>query len=128
MEKFAAARSNKLSTPPSVTSGSGTSRTDESAGSDRLAARQRNQFLAMLLNMSWQLAVVVLVPVIGGVFIDKAMSSSPVFLVVGLILALGGTVLVLWRTMRTASQLPVPKLSDAERRAIAKSYEEDDSE
>ena len=86
----------------------------------------RSAFLVAALNMSWQLAIVVLVPIIGGAELDKAFKTSPVLVFVGLALALVGTVGVMWRTVQQASRLPVPKLTDAERRQIQKQYEEDD--
>jgi uncharacterized membrane protein len=79
-------------------------------------------------NMSWQLAVVVLVPVIGGVQLDKVLDTSSVFTFIGLGLALLGSAVVIWRTLQAANRLPVPKLSDAQRRAIQKQYEEEDNE
>jgi uncharacterized membrane protein len=76
--------------------------------------------------MSWQLAVVVLVPVIGGVELDKVFHATYVFVIAGLIVAMIGSGAVLWRTMQAANRLPVPKLTDEQKRAIQKSYEEDD--
>ena len=77
--------------------------------------------------MSWQLAIVVLVPIIGGVELDKAFGSSHICLFIGLALAAVGTIAVLWRAIvQAADRLPVPKLTDAQRNEIRKSYEEDD--
>lgn len=76
--------------------------------------------------MSWQLAVVVLVPIIGGVELDRAFKNTNMWLFVGLAAALIGSGVVMWRTMQAANRLPVPKLTDAQRRAIQKSYQEDD--
>ena len=106
------------STPPSF-------RGDTESGTTR---NQRADFLVMVANMSWQLAVVVLVPVVGGVQLDKVFKTSPVLLFVGLALALVGTVLVMWRTMQVANTLPVPKLSAAQKEAIKKEYEAEDEE
>ena len=92
---------------------------------DRVAT-DRATFFVAFLNMSWQLAIAVLVPIIGGVMLDKKLGTPHVFLFVGLALALLGTVLVLWRTMQEANKLPVPKLTDAQRREIQRQYEEDD--
>lgn len=80
----------------------------------------------MALNMSWQLAAAVLIPILAGVALDKKLGSSPLFLFAGLALAVLGSVAVMWRTMQAANRLPVPKLTDAQRRAVRKSYEEDD--
>lgn len=88
----------------------------------------RKQFTVMALNMSWQLAVIVLLPVIGGVELDKALHTSEVWLFAGLAVAALGTVAVLWRAVQTANKLPVPKLTDEQRRAIRKSYEDEEKE
>lgn len=78
--------------------------------------------------MSWQLAIVVLIPIIGGVELDKASKLSNTYLFVGLALAAVGSGVVLWRTLQTANRLPVPKLTAAQKRAIQKSYEAEDDE
>jgi F0F1-type ATP synthase assembly protein I len=90
------------------------------------SSRQQRQFVGLALTMGWQLAIVVLAPVIAGVELDKLFDSSPILLLVGLAVALLGTIAVMWRTMQTANRLPVPKLTDEQRRAVKKSYEEDD--
>jgi F0F1-type ATP synthase assembly protein I len=89
-------------------------------------SRQQTQFVSLALNMGWQLAVVVLVPVVGGVELDKTFDTSPALLLIGLAVALLASIVVMWRTMQAANRLPVPKLTDAQRRAIKKQYEEDD--
>lgn len=88
----------------------------------------RQQFLIAALNMSWQLAVVVLVPVIAAVEIGKKVGSPTAWVLVGLAVAFIGSGLVMWRAMQAANRLPVPKLTDAERRAVQKSYEEEDDD
>lgn len=88
----------------------------------------RRQFAVFALNMSWQLAAVVLVPVLGGVRLDKALGTSYACTIVGLVVALAGSGVVLWRTMQSANRLPVPKLTAAQKRDIQKSYEAEDDE
>lgn len=95
-------------------------------GQSAETSQQRNLFFVMALNMSWQLAIVVLVPIIGGVQLDKALKTGNTFLFVGLGVAAIGSIAVMWRTVQVANHLPVPKLTDAQKRAIKKSYEEDD--
>jgi hypothetical protein len=99
----------------------------KNASLDESKATVQRQFVQMALNMGWQLAVVVLVPVAGGAQLDKALDTNHVFLFVGLALALLGTVLVMWRTMQAANRLPVPKLTEAQKRAIKKSYDAEDN-
>ncbi len=79
------------------------------------------------LNMSWQLAIVVLAPVFAGVQLDKHFGTS-VWTFVGLGLALIGSGAVMWRAMQAANRLPVPRLTDKQRAAVRKSYEEEDKD
>jgi undecaprenyl pyrophosphate phosphatase UppP len=95
-------------------------------GLDAARATSRRQFVGMALQMTWQLAVAVLVPVIGGVELDKALNTNLVFTLIGLAVALLCSGLVMWHAMQVANRLPVPKLTAAQKRAIQKSYEEDD--
>jgi hypothetical protein len=88
---------------------------------------QRSAFVFMALNMSWQLALVVLIPVIAGVQLDKKFNTS-FMTFVGLGVAFVGSALVMWRTMQTANRLPVPKLTEEQKREIQKQYEEDDAD
>lgn len=116
--------SNKpASTPPTSNEGDSLSPIDP-----QKTAAARGQFLAAVLNMSWQLAIVVLVPVIGGVQLDKALKSSPLYLFVGLALALLGSVIVMWRALQAANRLPVPKLTETQKRAVKKSYDDEDED
>jgi uncharacterized membrane protein len=92
------------------------------------SAAARQNFVAMAINMGWQLAIAVLVPVIGGAELDKAFGKSYVFTLIGLGVALVGSGLVLWRSVQVANRLPVPKLTTEQKRAIKKSYEDEDDE
>jgi hypothetical protein len=105
------------STPPSLHGGS-SPQTHSSPG-------QAN-FVGMAVSMGWQLAVVVLVPIIGGVQMDKVLDTTAVCTVLGFLLAIAGSTVVMWRTLQQANKLPVPKLTAAEKRAIKKQYEDDD--
>ncbi len=81
----------------------------------------------MALNMSWQLAIVILIPVVGGYQLDKHFDMT-LFTFVGLGLAFIGSGVVMWQTMQSANSLPTPKLTAAERRKIQKQYEAEDDE
>jgi hypothetical protein len=110
---------------PKPTSNRGGLNTDSELGK---ANNAQQQFLVAAVNMSWQLAVVVLVPIIGGVELDKGVGNSTVFLYIGLTIALIGSIIVMWRAMQAANQLPVPKLTAAQKRAVRKSYEAEDDD
>jgi hypothetical protein len=116
MDKSSAAPKN---TPPIARDGK---TTPESA------QIMRRNFLVYAANMSWQLAIVVVLPIAGGAMIDRHNGSGHLWVFIGLGLAAVLATGVMWRTVQLASHLPVPKLTDAQKRAIQKSYEEDDDE
>jgi F0F1-type ATP synthase assembly protein I len=60
-------------------------------------------FISAALDMSWRLAIVVLVPIIGGFKLDQHFNTAPKLTVVGFLLALGGIVLVLRQMLREVS-------------------------
>lgn len=52
------------------------------------------------LNMSWQLAVVVLVPIIGGFKLDQKLDTLPALTIAGFFIAMAGMGLVVWRQLQ----------------------------
>jgi F0F1-type ATP synthase assembly protein I len=90
---------------------------------EELGASAKQQFVSAALTMSWQLVVVVIVPIIGGTLLDKAFGTQEVFLFIGLGLAVLGTIVVLWKAAQTANRMPVPKLNAAQKRAIKKTFD-----
>lgn len=56
--------------------------------------------MVAVLGMSWQLAVVVLVPIVGGFELDKAFATSPLLVIVGFIVAMAGFTLIVRRQMQ----------------------------
>lgn len=67
-------------------------------------ANQRSIFISAMLDMSWQLAVVVLVPIIGGFELDKHFKTSPLLLIIGFVVAMGGVFVVLKRMLAELNQ------------------------
>lgn len=59
-----------------------------------------SQFIGAALNMSWQLAIVVLVPILVGSQLDKRLDVSPTLTVVGFIVAMAGTGYIMWKQMQ----------------------------
>jgi protein-S-isoprenylcysteine O-methyltransferase Ste14 len=112
-----------LKTPTTTKRGSTPAPSDASKNS-----APRQQFIVAALNMSWQLAVVVLVPIIGGVQLGKKLGNPSDWTIAGLIVAFIASGLVMWRAMQAANRLPVPKLTEAERRAVQKAYEDEDKD
>lgn len=78
-------------------------------------------FFAMGLDMSWRLALSVLVPIIGGVYLDKAFHTSPVLLIAGFVIAIASVVVTIRRTLRLTKELPFVKHP-----LPHKDYEDDD--
>jgi F0F1-type ATP synthase assembly protein I len=72
---------------------------DDQAGNPGLV------FTGAVLDMSWRLAIVVLLPAIGGFELDKKLHTAPLLTIVGLILAVAGMVVVVWRQIRLVNQL-----------------------
>ncbi len=66
-------------------------------------------FVGMALDMSWRLALVVLIPIIGSYELDSRLGTTPLVTIVGFVIAMVGFGLVLWRTTQVASQTPTPK-------------------
>ncbi len=56
-------------------------------------------FAVAVMDMSWQLALVVLIPIIGGYELDRHLNTTPWLLVLGFILASAGTYVVMKRML-----------------------------
>lgn len=70
----------------------------------------RREFFVAAMNMSWQLAVVVLVPVIGGFELDQKLDTLPALTIAGFFIAMAGMGLVVWRQLQLfAPPVPAPK-------------------
>lgn len=52
-------------------------------------------FVTAALDMSWRLAIVVLVPIIGGFELDKRLNTTPALSILGFLLAGAGVAIVL---------------------------------
>jgi F0F1-type ATP synthase assembly protein I len=67
-------------------------------------------FMGMALDMSWRLAVVVLVPIIGGFYLDEAFNTSPLLVILGFILAMVGMYFVMKQTVNAANEMTEPTI------------------
>jgi F0F1-type ATP synthase assembly protein I len=63
----------------------------------------RQLFISAALNMSWQMAIAVLVPILGGYELDKSLKSSPAFTIVGLVIAMILCALVVGRALKAST-------------------------
>lgn len=73
------------------------------------AENPQSVFTGMALDMSWRLALVVLIPIIGGYELDSKLGTTPLLTILGFLLAMAGSGLVMWRTLQVANDKPVPK-------------------
>jgi F0F1-type ATP synthase assembly protein I len=65
---------------------------------------QKNLFLSMALDMSWQLAIAVLVPLIGGFELDHHYKTTPLWTIIGSTVALIGFILILINVTKEAGR------------------------
>ncbi len=68
----------------------------------------KKEFYLAVMNMSWQLVIVVLVPLYIGSRLDTHFNTSPLWTLVGLLLALICVALIVWRQF----QLFTPKIQN----------------
>jgi F0F1-type ATP synthase assembly protein I len=62
-------------------------------------------FISMALDMSWRLALVVLIPVVGGAYLDKHHKTGQIYLIIGFVLAVFGAGAVMYRSYKVANQI-----------------------
>lgn len=67
-------------------------------------AAYNSVFVSMVLGMSWQLAIAVIIPIIGGYMLDQHFNSSPWLVLSGLVVAVLATCGILWRTVQEANR------------------------
>ncbi len=67
------------------------------------AKNPKTEFLMAALSMSWQLAIVVLVPIIGGFELDQKLNTLPALTIVGFLVAMAGMGAVVWRQLQIFS-------------------------
>lgn len=61
-----------------------------------------NILLVSALDMSWRLAITVLIPIIGGFELDKHLGITPALTAVGFVIAMIGVFMILRRTLAGA--------------------------
>lgn len=79
-------------------------------GSQTPPKNPKQEFLVAAANMSWQLAIVVLVPILLGFRVDKHFDTLPLWTAIGFLLAMAGMGVVVWRQL----QLYSPKITQAD--------------
>ena len=69
-------------------------------GNDERYEAVRRQFFTAVIDMSWQMALVVLIPVVGGFKLDNKLDTLPMFTISGFVLAMAGMGLVVRRQLK----------------------------
>lgn len=70
---------------------------------DAFTARQ--QFIGATLNLSWRLALTVLIPLIGGISLDDKLNTSPMYTMLGMVLAAIFGCMAVWATVKEVNEL-----------------------
>jgi hypothetical protein len=70
-----------------------------------VTAELRSSFLAAALSMGWQLAIVVVVPIVGGYELDQYWHKSAIWEVIGFIIAAIGFVGVLRQQLNSLNDM-----------------------
>lgn len=72
----------------------------------RLADAQaaKTQFIGATVNLSWRLALTVLIPVLGGVAIDNKFDTAPSFTLAGLMIATVFACMAIWQTVQEVNR------------------------
>ncbi|MEI7632235.1 MAG: AtpZ/AtpI family protein [bacterium] len=74
---------------------------NEDVVQSRLSAfSPKKQFMIVAMNMGWQLAGAVLIPVIAGVKLDDHFNTRPSYTLAALVLACGGASAIVWNTIK----------------------------
>lgn len=60
----------------------------------------QREFFAAVMDMSWQMALVVLIPIVGGFELDQKLNTLPAFTIIGFLLAMAGMALVIRRQLK----------------------------
>lgn len=79
-----------------------TSEKDAQEYIDALAAKSR--FFSATLNMGWQLAVTVVIPLVAGIKIDQHFKSSPSYTLAGFMIAVAGAVAVVSKSVKEVNE------------------------
>ncbi|MBC7582014.1 AtpZ/AtpI family protein [Aeromicrobium sp.] len=72
-------------------------------------AQGRPSTIAAASNLVWQLAVVVLLPILAGAKLDDVLDSKPLLTVIGFAIGAIGMSIVVWRQMKAMSPVIDPR-------------------
>lgn len=69
------------------------------------ALNAKQLFIGATINLSWRLALTVLIPLIGGIQLDKKFDTSPSYTITGFMLAVVFGCMAVWATVKEVNQL-----------------------
>lgn len=79
-------------------------------GEDReTAVNHKAVFFGAMLDMTWQMAIVVIVPIVGGFKLDGLLHTTPALTILGFLVAMAGMFVVMKRAVAGADQRLTPK-------------------
>ncbi len=64
----------------------------------------RQKFIGATINLSWRLALTVLIPLIAGIQLDKKLDSSPSFVITGFMLAIVFGCMTVWQAVKEVNK------------------------
>ncbi|HEY4964646.1 MAG TPA: hypothetical protein VIH90_08210 [Candidatus Saccharimonadales bacterium] len=64
-------------------------------------------FISMVLDMTWRLALVVIIPIVLGSYLDTHFKKNYTFVLLGLLLALVGAVSVIYQSYKGANKFSI---------------------
>jgi uncharacterized membrane protein YjfL (UPF0719 family) len=73
-----------------------------------VTAEIRSTFFAAALSMGWQLAVVVVIPIVGGYYLDQRLHVAAAWEIAGFVLALLGFIVVVRRQLLEFNEMTRP--------------------
>lgn len=88
------------------------------AGVDR-SKSDRSIFIAAVLNLTWQMAIVVLVPIVGGYYLDKYFHTVPLITIVGFVVSSFCVAIVLKQQLEMFGPTPTASKSDSNKVVMA---------
>jgi hypothetical protein len=68
------------------------------------AFNAKSQFWGATLNMGWRLAITVVIPLVAGVKLDEKFDSSPLYTLLGMVIAAAAGSAAVWATVKEVNE------------------------
>ena len=90
---------------------------------------KRREALSLALNLSWTMVFSLLIPLLFGIWLDKRLNTTPLFILIGTLLGvLAATVGVARMVLRTFPQTVTPRAEDGDSDSQAEANSEEEPE